>query len=81
MPIVIEIYISTANVFRTAANFMTYSEPRLALGHHFCATGGEAVAIHRRGASIFPGYGPAGYQAFVKSECLLKSEGLVPKPR
>ncbi|NBU58311.1 MAG: hypothetical protein EBS23_00745 [Betaproteobacteria bacterium] len=87
MPIVIEIYRSSANVFRTAANFMTYDEPCAdLLGHHFCATDGEAVAIHRQGAAIFSGYGPAGYKAFARFERFLQAEGLVkpakgPRPK
>lgn len=82
MPIVIEIYRSSANVFRTAANFMTYDEPRAdLLGHHFCATDGEAVAIHRQGAAIFSSYGPAGYKAFAKFDRFLKTEGLVKRAK
>ncbi len=81
MPIVIEIYRASANVFRTAANFMTYDAPCAdLLGHHFCATDGEAIAIHRRGADIFSDYGPAGYKAFAQFERFLQSEGLAPKP-
>lgn len=81
MPIVIEIYKSSATVFRTAANFMTYDAPCAdLLGHHFCATDGEALAIHRQGADIFSAYGPAGYKAFAHFERFLQSEGLVPKP-
>jgi len=81
MPIVIEIYRLSANVFRTAANFMTYDAPCAdLLGHHFCATDGEAIAIHRRGADIFSDYGPAGYKAFAQFERFLQSEGLAPKP-
>lgn len=82
MPIVIEIYSSSANVFRTAANFMTYDAPCAELlGHHFCATDGEAIAIHRRGAAIFSAYGPVGYKAFSKFERFLQTEGLVPTPQ
>lgn len=65
MAIVIEIYKTGANIFRTAANFMTYDEPNAELlAHHFCATEGEALAIHRAGASVFAGFGPAGFRAY-----------------
>lgn len=81
MAIVIEIYKWGANVFRTAANFMTYDEPHPdLLAYRFCATEGEAVGIYRRGAAEFSEYGPAGYRAFRQFERFLQVHGIVPKP-
>lgn len=78
MAIVIEIFATSARVFRTAANFMTYDDPETGLlCYRFCATDGEAVAIYRKGAEIFSAYGPAGYLAFSQFERFLTKEGLV----
>lgn len=80
MPIVIEIYKAGANIFRTAANFMTYDEPCPdLLGHRYCATDGEALAVYRTGAAVFSGFGPVGYRAYRDFEVFLQREGLVPR--
>ena len=81
MPIVIEIYKSGANIFRTASNFMTYDEPCAELlGYRYCSTDAEALGIYRSGAAVFSEYGPVGYRAFHCFGRFLAREGLLTLP-
>lgn len=69
----------TANIFRSAANFITHDGSEQ-VGHQVFWSTAEAVQAHQRGAEIFAHWGPAGYKAFPAFEKFLQDSGTIPKP-